>query len=124
MSELKIDTEKAISCAVDIRNIYTKMEHKLSEISKAMNGIMSEYATTNAEELQKKYIKTEGHVLDLLSAIRGYSQFLEKSAKIYDEVERKIVEQVMDTAVKTISNSIDHSLGVFSKISNQVDEWK
>ncbi|MBR3833408.1 MAG: hypothetical protein IKJ73_03740 [Lachnospiraceae bacterium] len=114
MAELKINTGKVIDSAVSIRGVTSNLKSLFGDINKIIESLDDVYNTVNTEEIKSKYYELEGKLDGLTGALEKYSAFLEKTTEIYEEVERKIAEQVTEGAAVAIG------VGAIELF----DEWK
>lgn len=107
MAELKIDTAKVTDCAINIRLVTQNLQKSYNDIDKMVENLGSVYNTENTKEIQKKYYQLRGKIDSLTEALKFYSTFLEKTTKIYDDVEKKLQDYAASLAAQKMKETLD-----------------
>lgn len=112
-TEYKLD--EIIKCAVDMRRYSGDLSRVITEIHKVMTEVETVYKTSSSDEMLGKYKELEKKSQEYINGLTKYSEFLEKTKGILDEVEKKIAEAAAQEMAQTIEKKTEDAISAMFK---------
>lgn len=110
MAETKYNLEEIKKCAVDMRKYSGDLKNIINEIHRLMQEVESIYKTSSSDEMMKKYKDMEKKSQEYIKGLTTYSEFLEKTHGILNDVEKKIAEAAAQEMAQIISGRTEQAI--------------